>query len=412
MTVGTTINIATLLTDGVATEFPFYFTVFAQSDLTVLLRDLDGVVVKTYAQNEFSVSGLGGNAGTVTISPAPADNRELIILREVPFEQPTDIVNQGGFFPEVVERQLDLIVMQTQQLNEKLGRALVAPVGDPAYNLIDLAEEIAGPAQDAAAEAQGYAAALLTYTFGYIGIGTSVPPIDVANGEGYVYVIDGRVYGALNDGGVADVQFELLTAALAAAGGPGAGTVTSVAGSGGSTGLSFTGGPITSAGTLTLGGTLAVAHGGTGASTAAGARGTLGAAKSGANADITSLRQSTAVEETGTASENSLGFRGFPLSEQTQGNTITLALTDFGKMVHNTGGGWVIPANASVAFPVGAWAYLYNDSASPQTISINSDTLRREGTATTGTRTLAQRGTATVVKIKPTEWLIISGSIT
>ena len=42
------------------------------------------------------------------------------------------------------------------------------------------------------------------------------------------------------------------------------GTVTSVSGAGGSTGLTLTGGPITGSGTLTLGGTLAVANGGTG----------------------------------------------------------------------------------------------------------------------------------------------------
>lgn len=48
----------------------------------------------------------------------------------------------------------------------------------------------------------------------------------------------------------------------------GTGTVTSVNASGGTTGLSFTGGPITAAGTLTLGGTLAIANGGTGTGTA------------------------------------------------------------------------------------------------------------------------------------------------
>jgi hypothetical protein len=47
----------------------------------------------------------------------------------------------------------------------------------------------------------------------------------------------------------------------------GSGTVTSVAASGGTTGLSFTGSPITASGTLTLGGILAVANGGTGYST-------------------------------------------------------------------------------------------------------------------------------------------------
>lgn len=44
----------------------------------------------------------------------------------------------------------------------------------------------------------------------------------------------------------------------------GTGTVTSVSGSGGTTGMTLTGGPITGAGTLTLGGTLAIANGGTG----------------------------------------------------------------------------------------------------------------------------------------------------
>lgn len=69
----------------------------------------------------------------------------------------------------------------------------------------------------------------------------------------------------------------------------GTGTVTSVAASGGTTGLTFTGSPITTAGTLTLGGTLAVASGGTGSTTTAGARTNLGAAASGANSDITAL---------------------------------------------------------------------------------------------------------------------------
>lgn len=50
----------------------------------------------------------------------------------------------------------------------------------------------------------------------------------------------------------------------------GSGTVTSVDISGGTTGLTATGGPITAAGTITLGGTLNVANGGTGAATLSG----------------------------------------------------------------------------------------------------------------------------------------------
>jgi len=61
-----------------------------------------------------------------------------------------------------------------------------------------------------------------------------------------------------------DAQGRLTSAANGSSGG---GTVTSVALSGGTTGLTTSGGPITSSGTITLAGTLAVASGGTGTST-------------------------------------------------------------------------------------------------------------------------------------------------
>ena len=92
--------------------------------------------------------------------------------------------------------------------------------------------------------------------------------------------------------------------ATVSGGGGGSGTVTSVAASGGSTGLSFTGSPVTTSGTLTLGGTLAISNGGTGATTASAARSALGAAASShthAASDITSGVMATARLGTGTA---------------------------------------------------------------------------------------------------------------
>jgi len=64
----------------------------------------------------------------------------------------------------------------------------------------------------------------------------------------------------------------LLNKANQGGGGGGTGTVTSVSVSGGSTGMSFSGNPVTTSGTITMTGTLDLDNGGTGATTAAGAR--------------------------------------------------------------------------------------------------------------------------------------------
>ena len=68
-----------------------------------------------------------------------------------------------------------------------------------------------------------------------------------------------------------DTEFNNIATAIATKVDTASAGVTSVSGSGGTTGLTLTGGPITTTGTLTLGGTLAVANGGTGAATLNGA---------------------------------------------------------------------------------------------------------------------------------------------
>ena len=89
----------------------------------------------------------------------------------------------------------------------------------------------------------------------------------------------------------------------------------------------------------------------------------------------------------------------------------TLALTDRGKSIDTTAG-VTIPANASVAFPVGTTISIFNNSASNITISITTDTLRLAGTATTGTRTLAQYGVATLRKVAATVWVATGAGLT
>jgi hypothetical protein len=103
-----------------------------------------------------------------------------------------------------------------------------------------------------------------------------------------------------------------------------------------------------------------------------------------------------------------LGYRDVPQNAQT--GAYALALTDRGKHISITTGGITIPANASVAFPIGSAVTIYNNSSSNQTIAIaGTDTLRWAGTTNTGSRTLSGYGLATVLKVSSTVW-VISGA--
>jgi hypothetical protein len=74
---------------------------------------------------------------------------------------------------------------------------------------------------------------------------------------------------------------------------------------------------------------------------------------------------------------------------------------------------FTIPANASVAYPVGTVLTFVNQhSAGTVTISINSDTMRLAGAGTTGSRTLAADGIATALKIDSTNWIISGTNLT
>lgn len=162
-------------------------------------------------------------------------------------------------------------------------------------------------------------------------------------------------------------------------------------------------------------GTLAVANGGTGVTTSTG---------SGNNVLSTSPTLVTPVLGTptsGTLSNctvdgtNSVGYLNIPINSQSAAYTLVLA--DAGKAILHPSTDanartFTIPANGSVAYPVGTAVTFINMTSQVVSIAITTDTLYLGGTGATGTRSLAQYGTATAIKMTSTTWIINGSGLT
>ena len=232
-------------------------------------------------------------------------------------------------------------------------------------------------------------------------------------------IIDLSTGNAINVGEVvsADLQERIKIVTSGGAGGGGGGGVTSVAATVPAF-LSVAGSPITSSGTLaiTLSGTaLPVLNGGTGVTTSTG---------SGNNVLSTSPTLVTPVLGTptsGTLSSctvdgtNGVGYINIP--QNSQSAAYTLVLADAGKHIFHPSTDanartYTIPANSSVAYPIGTAITFINMTSQLVTIAITSDTMYLSAAGTTGSRSLAQYGSATAIKMTSTTWLISGSGLT
>lgn len=112
---------------------------------------------------------------------------------------------------------------------------------------------------------------------------------------------------------------------------------------------------------------------------------------------------------------DAVGFRNIPVNSQSAAYTAVLA--DSGKCILHPSTDanartFTIPANGSVAYPIGTAISFVNMTAQVVSIAITSDTMYLAGTGTIGTRSLAQYGTATALKIDSTTWIISGAGLT
>jgi len=120
--------------NGTTTVFPFYFKVFTAADVEVVrLTVATNVEVVLALTTNYTVSlNTDQNAnpgGSITlVAGALASGYNLVITSAIGNLQPTDLTNQGGFYPDVINDALDRATIQIQQLQEGLDRAALLPI--------------------------------------------------------------------------------------------------------------------------------------------------------------------------------------------------------------------------------------------------------------------------------------------
>jgi hypothetical protein len=129
---------------------------------------------------------------------------------------------------------------------------------------------------------------------------------------------------------------------------------------------------------------------------------------------ITGTVSATVADATTLNTAASVGYLGMP--QNSKSASYTLLIGDMGKHIYVTATGQTItiPANSSVAYPIGATIVIIaGPSATTVSIAITTDTMYLAGSSnTTGTRTLAAYGMATAVKVAATTWYINGTGLT
>jgi hypothetical protein len=127
----------------------------------------------------------------------------------------------------------------------------------------------------------------------------------------------------------------------------------------------------------------------------------------------TKASASSITDATTTTAARGAGYMGIPQSAAATTGAYTIVAADAGEHIYTTATRTVtIPANSSVAFPIGTAISFVAASGATVTIAITTDTLLLAGPGTTGSRTLAPFGLATAIKITSTSWIISGNGLT
>lgn len=138
MSISTTTSRNNYTGNGTADTFAYSFRILDEGDLLVTVRDSVGTETPLVLSTDYTVTGVGESSGSIVLVNASQDwldvdgdldsGWEMSIVRNVALTQPTDIRNQGTFYPETHEDAFDRIVMQNQQQQDEINRGVRLPV--------------------------------------------------------------------------------------------------------------------------------------------------------------------------------------------------------------------------------------------------------------------------------------------
>jgi hypothetical protein len=130
VTVSTIGSVAEFDTNGVTTNYPFYFKFLANEDLVVTYVDPLGVSSLLNLGTHYTVNDAGNDqGGSIVTTSALAGPGQLIVSREMEAFQQTSLRNQGKFLAETHEDVFDKLTMLVQQGFAIFRRALTRPFG-------------------------------------------------------------------------------------------------------------------------------------------------------------------------------------------------------------------------------------------------------------------------------------------
>lgn len=345
-----------------ATDHPYDWKIDAATELLVTKVTIaTGAEEPLVLNTGYTVTGVGNPlGGNVVITPAISSAFRIVITSQIPFDQPSDFTNQVSPTPDNLEAAYDRLCRQVKRIVEELDRCVKVTVGST-VTPDELIESLQDQLAAATALVSTATAAADTASDAALSATTAAALLPLNN------------YTATTDPTVSDDSADGYTA--------------------GSEWINTTSGDRFSCTSAALGAAIWTPI----------------------SADLSALGNMAYEVKTDYVLQTEIPAIK-SVAQNSNSGDYTAVLSDAGKhLYHNsaTPHTFTIPANASVAYPIGtALTFVNPNGSGALTISITTDAMRLAGAGSTGSRTLAANGMATALKISATQWIIAGTGLT